>query len=275
MGIQLVVFDVDGTLLHTGERLADATAERIAALVGAGAQLALASARPTESLRLVRDQIGVPMHLVGFNGAEVLHADDTPVREVGFAIEGRLAAALANFVAAGGNAINVYCSDGRWLGIGEKELLDREEHDTWTKATKRLANIRADQLLGLRVRKIMAEGDDRAIPEVRTAVESVPGLVFTHSGMGLNDIWHVDSGKGNALVALGKALKIPLSDVLAVGDSDTDVPMLMAAGTSIAVLPGASDARAAATHSVRGAGSTELFKLVTRLIGRGTIPTQA
>ena len=85
--------------------------------------------------------------------------------------------------------------------------------------------------------------------------------------MGLNDIWHVDSGKGNALVALGKALKIPLADVLAVGDSDTDVPMLMAAGTSIAVLPGAPDARAAATHSVRGAGSTELFKLVTRLIG--------
>ena len=136
MGIQLVVFDVDGTLLQTGERLADATAERIAALVGTGAQLALASARPTESLRLVRDQIGVPMHLVGFNGAEVLHADDTPVREVGFAIEGCLAAALSNFVAAGGTAINVYCSDGRWLGIGEKELLDREEHDTWTKATK-------------------------------------------------------------------------------------------------------------------------------------------
>lgn len=266
MAVQLVVFDVDGTLLHTGEGLTAQSAAGLADLIGTGVQLALASARPTASLRLIREQVGVPMHLVGFNGAEVLLSDDSVVREVGFAVEGRLASALSSFIAAGDTAINVYCSDGRWLAFGDDTRLDREENDTWTKATSRRARVSADELLGLRVRKIMAEGRDAAVTDVVAAVDAVPGLVFTHSGNGLNDIWHVDSGKGNGLVALAKAVGVPMTEVIAVGDSDTDVPMLMAAGTGVAVLPAAPDARAAATHTVRGAGSDELFKLVRSLV---------
>lgn len=263
MAIKLIVLDIDGTLLHTGEQIADATITQLRALAADGWQLALASARPTPSIRVLRERIGVPMHVIGDNGAHVETADGTLVRQVTFEVSPELATALSRFVHAGDAAINVYTDEGRWLAFGAGARIDREAHDTWTEPDTRAATLAADELVGVQSSKMMCEGAD--ISGVQRAVEAIDGLHLTHSGNGLNDIWHEHSGKGNGLAALAGALGLEMDEVLSVGDSDTDVPMLALAGASIAVQPAAAKALAAAQFSARGAGSDEVFATIRRV----------
>ncbi|MCT1458362.1 Cof-type HAD-IIB family hydrolase [Aestuariimicrobium sp. p3-SID1156] len=264
MAITLVVLDIDGTLLETGERISPETARAVAALAEDGLEVALASARPAESIKVVREAIGVPMPLIGDNGAITEDAEGRAIRTVDFEISQELARGLAALVERGDSAVNIYLSDGRWLAFGEPARIDREEHDTWMSATTRSDALDADEVAGLHALKIMCDSTD--VAEVEDAVAQLDNVAMTHSGNGLHDLWPMDSGKGAALSALAEALGIGMDQVLAVGDSDTDVPMLELAGMSIAVQPGSPAAREAADLTAEGAGSTDLFRAIRRVV---------
>lgn len=266
MTVRLVVLDVDGTLLHTGARITDRAAAHVRALVDDGLAVALASARPDMSLAVVARAIGRPLPVVSYNGALVTLADGTVAGEVGFTATPGLAAALAAFTRDGG-AIDVYAADGRWLAFGDPAAIDREEHDTWCTATSRAPHASPGDLAGLAVRKVLCEGDEALLAPVQQAVAAVDGLNLTHSGMGLHDIWPAASGKGNALATLCRALGIGTGEVLAAGDSATDLPMLTLAGTSVGVRPGPAEVAAAATRMFDGPGSDALFAAVRELAG--------
>lgn len=275
MSIKLAVFDLDHTLLFTGSRITPEAAAGVAALVADGLDVALASARLDESMAIVNDAIGTPLTRISYNGALTKLADGTVVHEVGFTITPELAETLAAFTVAnesGQGAIDVYTSDDRWLAYGNPEAIAREEHDTWCQASERADQATAAELTGLRCRKIMCEGPAELIAPLEPAVAGIDGLNLTHSGMALHDIWPVASGKGNALAALCAHLGLAPDEVLACGDSATDVPMLQWAGTSIGVQPCAPAVTETATHLVPGAGSAELFATVRHLAG---LPPQA
>lgn len=265
MGIALAVFDLDGTLVHTGNRITERTAAQVAALVRDGLPCALASARLDDSLAVVNEAIGVPLARISYNGALVRLSDGTIADEQGFTITRELAEALAWMSTVG--AIDLYLSDDRWLAFGDPEAIEREQRDTWCRATSIGERASAEELVGLRCRKILAEGPDEQVAALGRAVAGIDGLNLTHSGMGLHDIWPSSSGKGNALAALCRALGITPGEVVACGDSDTDVPMLELAGTSVVVQPCSDGARAVATHLVTDAGSDELFATLRELAG--------
>ena len=265
MTIKLAVFDLDQTLITTGERITDRTAAHVASLVADGLPVALASARLDESIAVVNEAIGPRLAHISYNGALTTLADGTIVREVGFTIGDDLAAALAAFTERA--TIDVYCSDGRWLAYGQDDAIDREEHDTWCTADLRAPHASAADLAGLRVRKVMLEGANELVTPLYEIVAGMDGINLTHSSLVLHDVWPADSGKGNALAALCEALGLTADEVIAVGDSQTDLPMVEFAGTSIAVRPGSDVLAAAATETVEGPGSDALFAAVRRLAG--------
>lgn len=273
MTIKLAVFDLDHTLLLTGSRITPEAAAAVKALVADGLDVALASARLDESMAVVNEAIGVPLTRISYNGALTKLADGTVVHEVGFEVTPELARALAALTVVddhGQGAIDVYTDDGRWLAFGNPEAIAREEHDTWCIADTHAPVATAEDLAGLRCRKILCEGPDAHIGELEAAVAAIDGLNLTHSGMGLHDIWPVTSGKGNALKALCEHLGLAPDEVIACGDSATDVPMLTFAGTSIGVQPCAPAVTEVATHLVTGAGQDELFQTVRLLAGLPT-----
>ena len=160
--------------------------------------------------------------------------------------------------------MNIYLADERWLAFGESARIDREEHDTWMAASSRSDSLAADEVAGLHALKIMCDASD--VAEVEAAVAQLNDVRISHSGNGLHDIWPAASGKGAALSALAATLGVGMDQVLAVGDSDTDVPMLELAGMSIAVQPGSPAARVAADLTAEGAGSTDLFRAIRRVV---------
>ncbi|BBM06117.1 hypothetical protein HAALTHF_47860n [Vreelandella aquamarina] len=66
---RLIVSDLDGTLLGSDHRLHDSTIEVLQELVRQGHHLALASGRHYHDMRVFRDELGVPAHLISTNGA--------------------------------------------------------------------------------------------------------------------------------------------------------------------------------------------------------------
>ncbi|MGO4956641.1 HAD-IIB family hydrolase [Luteococcus sp. Sow4_B9] len=270
MTIKLAVFDLDHTLLITGQRITPEAAAGVKALVDDGLPVALASARLDESMAVVNEAIGIPLPRISYNGALTRLADGSPIREVGFTITPELAEALAQVTRIdqhGQGTIHLYASDGRWLAHGAAAGIDREERDTWCRVAGRSNQVSAEQLVGLECRKILCEGPDAHVAALEQAVAGIDGLNLTHSGMGLHDIWPATSGKANALAALCTHVGLNPDEVLAVGDSATDVPMLAWAGTSIGVQPCAPGVTEVATHLVEGAGSPALFALVRELAG--------
>ncbi|MDX1353343.1 MAG: Cof-type HAD-IIB family hydrolase [Thiomicrorhabdus sp.] len=70
-GIQLVVSDLDGTLLNPEHKLTEHTIKTIQALVKQGVQFMLATGRHYQDVYLFAEQIGVDMCLITSNGARV------------------------------------------------------------------------------------------------------------------------------------------------------------------------------------------------------------
>ncbi|WP_420176211.1 HAD family hydrolase [Luteococcus sp. OSA5] len=270
MTIKLAVFDLDHTLLITGERITPEAAAGVKALVDDGLPVALASARLDESMAVVNDAIGVPLPRISYNGALTRLADGSTIHEVGFTITPELAQALVQVASTdehGQGTVHLYASDGRWLAYGGAPGIDREERDTWCHAALRADSVTLDELVGVECRKILCEGPDAHVAALEQAVARIDGLNLTHSGMGLHDIWSQRSGKGNALAALCAHLGLAPDEVLACGDSATDVPMLTWAGTSIGVQPCSPAVEEVATHLVPGPGSPALFAKVRELAG--------
>jgi len=262
----LVVLDIDGTLLHTGVPLAEETIAGVAALHTAGHQICIASARPEASVEVLRERLDVPAEIIAYNGAVVRRAGGGLVSEITFTISPHLATELASFVARGQTAIEIYLADGRWWGFGDADLVAAEEEATWIRTDATAVSVTPAELEGLRVHKFLCDGED--LEQVYAAVSEIWGLHITQSGTHLHDIWHEDAGKGNALRSLVAEVGIEMERVISVGDSDTDVPMLMVAGAGIAVEPCSQRAREVADVTAQGAGSAALFEAIGGVIDR-------
>ena len=64
------------------------------------------------------------------------------------------------------------------------------------------------------------------------------------------EITHPQANKGSALLALGERLGVARGEIMAIGDSHNDVPMLRAAGVSVAVGNAPDDIKAICTYTV-------------------------
>mgnify|MGYP001113127741 FL=1 len=60
------------------------------------------------------------------------------------------------------------------------------------------------------------------------------------------ELFHPDSGKGNAVRFLCDYFHVPLSDAYAAGDADNDISMIQAAGCGIAMANAAPEVKKAA-----------------------------
>uniref|UniRef100_UPI000368A719 HAD-IIB family hydrolase n=1 Tax=Vreelandella stevensii TaxID=502821 RepID=UPI000368A719 len=73
---RLIVSDLDGTLLGSDHRLHDSTVDVLRALVQQGHRVALASGRHYHDMRVFREELAIPAHLISTNGAYTHAPDD-------------------------------------------------------------------------------------------------------------------------------------------------------------------------------------------------------
>jgi hydroxymethylpyrimidine pyrophosphatase-like HAD family hydrolase len=238
--VRLVATDVDGTLMEPGTTVPERNRAALRAAAARGVLLALATVRTRRTAQRIVEEIGVPCGLVGQGGSVVYDAEGRLLREVLIPIE--LARAMAAF------------ADGK--GVGILTTLDGEHH--WgpgfvsaLPGAPAPRNVFATNLATVTAAptRMMVTGERG----VNLLLERFGGEAlrivrhFRADGSILDASITAKGGtKEEGLAFLAAHLGVPMGEVLALGDAESDEGMIRAAGVGVAVANAPAEVRAAA-----------------------------
>ena len=254
--IKLVVFDLDGTILNHSNTPSDASMAAIRGLLNQGVAVASISGRnfdrnqiPFRSDASLADALYVGC----YNGALAFAPRANGVRELMH--EQRLPDAifLSLVEYARDRQMNfVYCRcDLDQDGIHEIYMTNRTTKMSRAVAamTDMVYDVDADLAQRLLDRALGTPPKIMLLPEEGHADETVEDLTQMYGDRiymawavaGRIEIMHSEVNKSVGLAAMANYLSIDMSEVMAVGDGNNDLPMLRAAGTGI-LMANADDA---------------------------------
>jgi Cof subfamily protein (haloacid dehalogenase superfamily) len=239
--IRLVASDVDGTLLDHHGTLPGGRAAAVRRLTAAGIPLVLATGKLWTSVRTLVDDLELPGPHVACNGSVVFDGDG---RILGRTL---LDAAVADEVAAvlrsRGIVHGLYLEDGAIV-------TDRVDpaHDVLPILGEPLPVVGTRDGRGvIKVLAILppdAEGDLRDVGGDAARVQRTGPRFLEWNAAG--------SDKATGLTTVSRILDVELSEVMAIGDAENDVPMLRLAGVGVAVAGASAAAVAAADRTLTG-----------------------
>lgn len=234
MKYQLIVLDVDGTLLDSDHLLRPRVVAAVRAVRASGVRVTLATGKLLASVRPLLAETGIAGPQIVLNGAAILDSEtNATVRFFSLAEDARrrvveLVRELAPDVLLSHFArdaiymdrdhprIGVFAEYGEGPPILVPDLLA----PGLPTAAKILLSDAPERLAALR---------ERIMPHLPA------GVVTTTTTPDFLEFFDAAAGKGRALAALREQLGIPKAAVLALGDGENDVPLFREAGTAIAM----------------------------------------
>ena len=239
--MELVVFDLDGTLLNRESEISDYTSETLRLLTENDIAYTVATGRTLHGARTILDGHSFPLPQAYKNGVMIWHPETrhyssgatlTP-DELENVVSACLEQRLTPFVFTLDEDQESTVYHPPLVSDVERKLVDSisiEEH----KRVCPLDDLHRDAT----VTHVNAIGAGEAITAVLRSVEAEPHLV-AYSGIALEgeqwrwlDVHHSDASKGGAIETL-KAL-LGIERVICFGDSDNDLSMFEAADESYA-----------------------------------------
>jgi hypothetical protein len=255
--IELVLADVDGTLVTDDKQLTERAIAAVRSLKEAGVKFAVTSGRPPRGMQMLLEPLQLELPLAAFNGGLFARPDMTVIEER--SIDPALVPEIVELI--GEHQLDV------WLYRGSDWLL-RDAHAAHVKKeadTVDFAPTVLDSLEGIdeRIAKIVGIGDDPArmakaeadarerFGEHVSAARSQPYYL---------DVTHPEANKGAVLHHFSREYGIPLERIATLGDQPNDMLMFKGAGMSIAMGNAGEEVKAAATH-VTASNEDEGFAL--------------
>ena len=245
-GIKLIALDLDGTLLNTALKVSERNAEAVKRALDAGVKVVLATSRWYRLAKRNADRLGIDTPLICNNGAVVKRPQGG-----GELLHLRLDQELARDVTA-------LADERGW------ETFTTIEDATYMRMRPGIIPERLPA--GLRVSERQAEEVARGQPTAvlvfgEEAVNEISQRFLPafdgRAKFSLNRpplyphyviLTHPDADKASALEMVCRELDVPLSDVMAMGDSESDLEMLRLAGLGIAVNNSPDEVKRAALH---------------------------
>ena len=234
--IRLIATDLDDTLLDARSDLTPRTQAALDAAMAVGCGITLSSGRMLEAMLPFAEKIGVNAPMLLYNGAllwnhntdEVLYANRVPYE---------IALGVARVVERAGSYAQLYPGKGYYCS----EITDH------TLAYARQINVDATPVHmpmtrwleehPVDLQKLLVidtpEGADRLQAELRAAFPH--GAAFLKSKPHYIEIMPEGIDKGASLARLADLLGLRADEVMAFGDGQNDVPMLIYAGAGYAM----------------------------------------
>ncbi len=226
-GIKLIACDLDGTLLHPGEREPRSEAfELIDELHRRGIVFMPASGRQYASLRYLFTPVADELAYVCENGALVMSEGRAVVKR---SMERSLAMDIANAVVAYPHAdVTLSCGGHLYTMSGNDAFVDHLRYEVHcdVAVVDRPEDIDEDVI---KIAFQTPEVDQPAALEYFERLFSDRVDVMT-SGTEWTDFIGFGSGKGSALADYGRALGISPDEMMAFGDNENDRDMLNVVG---------------------------------------------
>ena len=230
--IELLLSDVDGTLVRKDKTLAPSTVEAVHALHDAGVHFAVTSGRPPRGMQMLIEPLHLKAPLAGFNGGLVVEPDLKVVDErlVDEGLVPRAVQLMRSF------DLSVWLYPGEdWLVLDRQgPHVERESHTVQFEPTV------VDTLDGVTagIAKIVGVSDDYdvvAAAEAAAHEELGAGVSASRSQPYYLDITHPRANKGFVVQFLAERYALASDEIATIGDMPNDVLMFAHSGLSIAM----------------------------------------
>lgn len=227
--LPLVILDLDGTIIGSSGQVLPCVWQGVDRLLAAGVKLAVCTGRPNSGLGLrIAERIGA-RNPHAFNSGALVTYIDGDTQHVA-ALKEASAAELVRQSRQLGHALEIYTPGGLYI---ERNNEYSEQHAALLGVNftvSDLAQVIRDEPV-VRAQWVLpeerrSEVEQLEIPETQQAFATSPGM----PGVGFISVTRAGTDKGSAVRHLAEALRVPLNDVMAIGDSEGDVPMLDVVG---------------------------------------------
>lgn len=231
--IRLVAVDLDGTLLNDSKQVTKQTAGALAGLTGRGVRLVIASARPPRSVRHIYQSLGLDTWQINYNGALIW---DEPGRRMIFhrPMNGRLVRQIIDVSRDMYEEVLVTCEImDRWY----TDRVDDQFNTETGKLFKPDVVASIEEICTQPITKLLLLGEPRVIGRLEPMLSQRFGGHFTlvQTDDHMLQIMDKRVSKAVALEKVARHYRVPMEQVMAIGDAPNDVGMLQSAGVAVAM----------------------------------------
>jgi Cof subfamily protein (haloacid dehalogenase superfamily) len=266
MTYQLLVLDVDGTLLDSQHQLRPRVASAIRAAQAAGLLVALATGK---MLRTVAPLIAT-LHLHGpqitLNGAALVDAETrSPLRFQPLREDDRRSVIEAVRRADPTVLVSHFALDGIYVDEEHPRLAILDEYGE--PAPYLVPSLLDDDLPP--AGKILLAGAPEQLAALRAILtpELSSRVNITTTTPDFLEFFDPLAGKGFALAAMRDTLHMPRESIVAIGDGENDIPLFHEAGLAVAMANAGTAARAAAHRIIPSNDEEGVAAFIEELLG--------
>nr|WP_242843284.1 Cof-type HAD-IIB family hydrolase [Kineothrix alysoides] len=240
--------DLDGTLLTKEKKITPATLEALNKWTAAGNKLALSSGRAIDSVKEVKESLGLSfsgMYLIGCNGGEIYDCETQKiVSRISLSME------QVTLVAKTAKEQGIHCqtyTDTHIISPADNDELhvyQRSIHTPVIISEDIMSPLDKEPCKCLAIEIHDKEKLERFRQSLLPFTEGELNLLYSNDKY--LEIFPASSGKEVAVAKLCELLDIPIENTLAAGDASNDISMIQAAGVGIAMLNAKEDVKKAA-----------------------------
>ena len=245
-GIKLIALDLDGTLLNSALKISERNAEAVKRALDAGMKVVLATSRWYLLAKRDADRLGIDTPLICNNGA-VVKRPQGGGELLHLRLDQELACDVTALADERGWETFTTIEDATYMRMRPGIIPER------LPAGLRVSERQAEEVARGQPTAVLVFGEE-AVNEI--SQRSLPAFdgrakfslnrppLYPHYVI----LTHPDADKASALEIVCRELDIPLNDVMAMGDSESDLEMLRLAGLGIAVNNSPDEVKRAALH---------------------------
>lgn len=249
MTIKLLATDLDGTLLRGGKPVSEGNIAAAQAAAQAGTIVTIATGRMYRAALPVAEALGLDVPIITYNGALIKSTSGKIYHEQ--YLDEDICRQIIDFAAERGWYLQTYSGDELYYSDYGEFAKRYEESQKVSGKNIGYADMR-DKVE--KMYKMLIITPDPAVTQEWMAqlnAEFGDRVTLTQSSADFIEIISPGVSKAAALVKLAGMLDIDIRETMAIGDANNDLPMLKAAGFSVAMGNAADDIKAV-TDAVTG-----------------------
>ncbi len=248
--IELIGIDVDNTLFCSDSTISPRTKTAIERAARLGVKVVICTGRlPVEAQGIAKMAGCGGQSVVGCNGAYSVIAEKK--REILHALPGEKSREALRLIARHGLATYAFLPKSIYTNIFDENhpqiiwwhsMLDRWHVNLCARPMEEI--IETEGLLKI----IAIEEEPEKLRALWEDAKKLRDIFIAPSFRNNIEITREGVDKGSALLEIAAELRIPRENIMAIGDNYNDIPMLQAAGLSVAMGNACPEAKASARH---------------------------
>jgi hypothetical protein len=252
----LLISDVDGTLVTQSKALTPRTVKAVKRMRAAGVQVAITSGRPPRGMRMLVEPLGIDSVIAGFNGGLYVKPDLTPISARTLPPE----TARRAIAAIDGTGIDAWLYSGEDWYVRDANAPHVAREAETVKFAPTVVDVFPDKALDSAAKVVGVSDNFSLVEKAESAAVQALGSTasVSRSQSYYLDVTPPEANKGAVVDTLSSMLSVPHERIAVIGDGLNDILMFRHAGFSIAMGNG-SDAVKKAASVVTGSNDMDGF----------------